>query len=161
MFSLERLPRMLFDPRGRADRVDMLIAAGIVVVVEAGLALSGLEDNLFAWLAKGCALWIGIAVSAKRLHDLGYSAWWLAAGAAGLCMWSAFLAFGFLIFLGPAELEQGSFGLAALFGLIMLPAVGIGLWLHLAEGETLANRFGPAAAPAATDEAMAGKPQEA
>ncbi len=143
MLSIARLPRLLFDPRGRADRLDMLLAAVAMVGIEAFLTLSGLNDGTFSWAAKGVALWICIAVSGKRLRDMGYSAWWLLAGAAVICIWSAFVAFGFLLFVGPDALSEGSLGLLALVGVTMMPAIGLALWLHLAEGEARANRFGP------------------
>ena len=147
MFFIVRLPRMLFDPRGRADRLEMLIAAAAVVAIEAFLGVAGLGGGVVALMAKALAMWIGVAVSARRLHDLGFSAWWLAAGAGVLCIWSALVSFGFLLFVGAAALSDGSLGILALVGLTLMPAVGAALWLHLAEGEAGENRFGPAAAP--------------
>jgi uncharacterized membrane protein YhaH (DUF805 family) len=144
MFFIDRLPRILLDPRGRAGRMDMLIAAAAMVAIEALLTVAGLSDGVLSWAAKAFAMWIGIAASAKRLHDLGLSAWWLAAGAGVLCIWSALVAFGFLIFVGPEALSDGSLGILALVGLTLMPAIGSALWLHLAEGDVGENRFGPA-----------------
>ena len=135
MISAAQIIRMLFDPRGRADRIEMLVAAGVVLGLEVVSALFVGAEGLLAFVMKTLAIWIGVAVTAKRLRDMGFSAWWLAGGAAVLCIWTAFLAFGFLIFVGPAELGQGSFGMLAFLGLLMMPTIGAALWLHLAEGE--------------------------
>ncbi len=144
MFSIEKLPRILLDPRGRANRMEMLIAAVVMVAIEAALAIVGPGDGAVTWAIKAVAIWIGLAASAKRLHDLGYSAWWLAAGLGVLCMWSTMLAFAFLIFGGAEVLTEGSLGVVMFVGLTMMPAIGAALWLHLAEGEAQENRFGPA-----------------
>ncbi len=143
MLFIERLPRLLFDPRGRAGRLEMLVAAVVMVAIEAFITIAGLSDGWMSWVAKAFAMWVGIVVSGKRLHDLGFSAWWLAAGAGVLCIWSAMVAFGFLILAGPEALYDGSLGLLVLVGLTMMPAIGSALWLHLAEGEARENRFGP------------------
>lgn len=135
MISAIQIIRKLFDPRGRADRMDMLVAAAIVLCVEVSAALFVGEEGVLAFVMKVIAVWIGVAVTAKRLRDMGLSAWWLVGGAGVLCIWTAFVAFGFLIFVGPAELGQGSFAMLAFLGLVMMPAIGAALWLHLAEGD--------------------------
>jgi len=146
MFSLARLPTLLFDPRGRADRSDMLVSAGIVLAIEGALALIGPAEGFEAatWCAKACSLWIGIAAIAKRLRDLGRSAWLMTAACGALCIWTAGLTFVFLLVLGPSSLQQGSLGMTVLLGLVMLPAIGAALWLHLAAGVTEPNRSGRA-----------------
>jgi uncharacterized membrane protein YhaH (DUF805 family) len=137
---------MLFDPRGRLGRLGLLISATAMLGLEAlVLALSpGGAEALPAalWPLKIMALWIGTAALIKRLHDVDLSGWWVLAGAAGLCIWTAVLAVVFVLGAGAQSLDAGTFGYIALTGLVMLPAIGVTLWLHLAPGLPHANRFG-------------------
>jgi uncharacterized membrane protein YhaH (DUF805 family) len=147
MIPISDVLSMLFDPRGRLGRLGLLVSATAMLGLEAlVLTLSpGAGEALPAtlWPLKIVALWIGIAALIKRLHDVDLSGWWVLAGAAGLCIWTAVLAFLFVFGAGAQSLDAGTFGYIALTGLVMLPAIGAALWLHLAAGLPYANRFGP------------------
>jgi uncharacterized membrane protein YhaH (DUF805 family) len=143
MTQVAALAMLLLDPRGRIGRRDLLLAACAVLGIE--LLLMAPSNEMIALLAKSLALWIGSAAIIKRLHDLGRSGCWLPAGLGGLCMWTALLATGFLVTAGSDAFVPGKPGYAALSGLVMLPAIGMGLWLHLTQGDVAANRFGPPA----------------
>jgi uncharacterized membrane protein YhaH (DUF805 family) len=147
MIPISDVFSMLFDPRGRIGRMGLLISATVMLGIEALLmALSpGTGEALPAalWPLKIIALWIGTAALIKRLHDVDLSGWWVLAGAAGLCIWTAVLAVLFVFGAGAQSLDAGTFGYITLTGLVMLPAIGVTLWLHLAPGLPYANRFGP------------------
>jgi uncharacterized membrane protein YhaH (DUF805 family) len=146
-----RLPTLLLDPRGRMGRTDLLVSATAVLAIEGALALLGPAEAVGSWpvlAAKACSLWIGVAALIKRLHDVGRSGWWALAAAAALCIWTAVLAFGLVIVLGADAFVPGSFGQTAMLALLLLPALGFTLWLHLAPGDPSTNRFGAPSAPA-------------
>jgi uncharacterized membrane protein YhaH (DUF805 family) len=141
-----RLATVLFDPRGRMGRSEFLISASAVLALEAARAM--LEPSAPATVLvflKTVALWMGMVALVKRLHDLGRSGWLALAGAAALCIWSAVLGIVAVAVLGTTALDIGSVVLAALVGLIAMPAIGAALWLHLAPGDPDANRFAAAA----------------
>ncbi len=139
------LAALLLDPRGRIGRRDLLVSVTAMLGIEALLLLPAPE--MIAVPGKALALWIGTAAIIKRLRDIGLSGWWAPAGFGGLCMWTALLALGSLVVAGSDVLSPGTLANTALLGLVILPAVGMTLWLHLLPGDTAANRFG-APAPA-------------
>jgi uncharacterized membrane protein YhaH (DUF805 family) len=146
MPSVSYFLSLLLDPRGRTSRTGLLITGGVVLLLESGLSLShgatSFETFSMAWVIKAAALWIGVVGVIKRLHDANFGATWILAGMAGLCMWSAIIAFGILLMFGGAALEPGSFGYVIIFAIIMLPAIGVTLWLHLTPGDPYTNRYG-------------------
>lgn len=149
---VSRLPILLFDPRGRMSRTDLLVSAVTVLAIEGALALLQPGETMAAWpviAAKACSLWIGVAALIKRLHDIGRSGWWALAAAGALCIWTAVLAFGLVLVFGADTFVPGSFGQTLMLALLLLPAIGFTLWLHLAPGDPATNRFGAPAAPAA------------
>jgi len=141
MTHVAALAMLVLDPRGRIGRRDLLLAASAVLGIE--LLLIAPSNEMIALLAKSFALWIGSAAIIKRLHDMGRSGWWLPASIGGLCMWTALLALGLMLLAGSDAFIPGKAGYVALSGLIMLPVIGLSLWLHLTEGDTASNRFGP------------------
>ena len=159
------LASLLLDPRGRIGRRDLLLCASIMLGIEILIMLPSIE--MIAFPAKGLALWIVMAAIIKRLHDLGKSGWWFPAGLGGLCMFTALLAMGFMVTAGSDAFVPGTAGYTALMGLIMLPAIGMMLGLHLIHGDMAANRYGaptPAWPPrqkSAPDDIDADKPAHA
>jgi uncharacterized membrane protein YhaH (DUF805 family) len=136
----KRLGVLLFDPRGRASRQDLLVAACIMLTVD--MLLAAAADGVALYALKALAYWIGCVGIIKRLHDVGRSGWWLSGGAGVLCMWAAVLGLGIGFTVGIEALQPGASAYLILLALLMLPALGITLWLHLAEGEKGMNRFG-------------------
>jgi uncharacterized membrane protein YhaH (DUF805 family) len=132
---------LLFDPRGRMSRQDLLAAATVMMFLD--LLLASLAAGLALYAIKAIAYWIGGAGIIKRLHDTGRTGWWFLGGAVALCIWSALIGIGMVFILGLEPLQAGAPGYVVMLGLVMLPALGATLWLHLAEGEPGMNRFGP------------------
>ncbi len=144
---------LLVDPRGRIGRFGLLVSASLMLGVEALILLLAPDQSaglpLAFWPLKALGFWVGTTALIKRLHDVGKSGWWVLGGMAGLCMWSAVVALVFVFLLGGQAFQPGSAGHVMLLGILMLPALGATLWLHLAPGEPYANRFGqPPAASA-------------
>ncbi|MFM9975060.1 MAG: DUF805 domain-containing protein [Beijerinckiaceae bacterium] len=146
MMILHSAATALFDPRGRADRSDLLIAAGILIVLEVLMLLLQNAPGGFGsapvYALQGLMLFIGTVVTIRRLHDLGRSGWWILGGIAGFCIWTAIIAVSGLFVSGRELLSPGSNSIMVFGGLLMLPALGVTLWLHLADGEPFKNRFG-------------------
>jgi uncharacterized membrane protein YhaH (DUF805 family) len=135
---------LLLDPRGRISRQDMLVAATIMLAVDVGM--SAVATGYFGYVAKALAYWIGGVAIVKRLHDVGRSGWWMAAGMAAFCMWSAALGVAIALTIGFESLQPGGIGYVSLLAALIIPALAVTLWLHFAAGEPGMNRFG--AAPA-------------
>jgi uncharacterized membrane protein YhaH (DUF805 family) len=136
---------MLFDPRGRMGRAQLLAAATVMLAAEVGLLAVTSPDGslpLHFWPVKALALWIGGVAIVKRLHDVGLSGWWFLGGMAGFCMWAAVLGVGVVITGGFESLQPGGLGYLMVLAALMVPALGVTLWLHLAAGEPGMNRFG-------------------
>jgi uncharacterized membrane protein YhaH (DUF805 family) len=137
---------LLVDPRGRIGRFGLLVSASLMLAVEALLMVitpeqaSGLPPYL--WPLKAFELWVGTAALIKRLHDVGRSGWWVLGGMAGICIWSAVVALVFVFMLGGEAFQPGSAGYAMLLGILMLPALGMTLWLHVAPGDPFPNHYG-------------------
>ncbi|MEM9494432.1 MAG: DUF805 domain-containing protein [Pseudomonadota bacterium] len=78
--------RYLFSPYGRTNRRGFWLFIGIYIAVTAlsmlgdrefGFYNAELDTGLLEGLVSIVFLWPSIAVSVRRLHDLGYSGWWL------------------------------------------------------------------------------------
>ncbi len=137
----------LLDPRGRIGRFGLLVSATLMLAVEALLLVMTPEqaDGLpfYLWPLKTLELWVGMTALIKRLHDVGRSGWWVLGGMAGICIWSAVVAVVFVFVLGGQAFQPGSTGFVTLLGILMLPALGLAFWLHLAPGDPFANHYGP------------------
>jgi uncharacterized membrane protein YhaH (DUF805 family) len=138
--------KVLFDPRGRLSRSGLLISATVLLVIELFVLAHAPQPPaslpLPLIILKGLAIWIGVAGIIKRLHDADASGWWLLAGAGCLCVWSAVLAFGAVFTVGVEVFNPAASSHVILLGLLLLPALGMALWLHLAPGTSVANRYG-------------------
>lgn len=138
----------LADPRGRCNRQGLFnVSLGCLafqVGIWALLKLAGIElSDAAAFMLNAPVLWIGTAVCAKRLHDIGFKGWLIPVAFVGWII--ATLVFSFVIALvfGPAALVPGSLAYTALFMTIFMPALGALLWLHATAGMQTENAFGP------------------
>jgi len=141
----------LVDPRGRFARKGFFSAAGMLLAAQAAVA-AGLwltSARFDGWLALALNMafcWLGYAAISRRLHDLGRSAWWVPGGALLWVVGAIVAAIALVLAVGPAALEPGAPTYWATFAAMMLPLLGVALWLHFAAGEPGDNRFGPAPA---------------
>jgi uncharacterized membrane protein YhaH (DUF805 family) len=138
----------LLDPRGRCNRKGLLAVATLLLAIElmALLAFWGFGWSLTGPGAFGLKLlfcWLAIAGCAKRLHDLGRRAWWMALAVPATILWSLAVALAFAFGLGLESLTPQSSWYMVAVGASMLPVVLAMLWLHCARGTAGANRFGP------------------
>jgi uncharacterized membrane protein YhaH (DUF805 family) len=127
---------------GRANRHDLLIISLVLTALElAKLAvpLPALAGQVLA----GAILWVGLAAMARRLHDIGRSAWWLLGGVAFCFGWTAVVVILTIALLGLPALTPGNPLYPVSLGTAFLAPLGALLWLHLARGEFGVNRFGP------------------
>jgi len=120
--------RTLFlSPKGRIGARDFWI--GFLIVMAASLVLNLLQT---AGQVLGLVLlWPQVCIHAKRLHDMGRSAWLLLAplGFALACAGAGAL-------VGTRLAFEVCFGLVAMFG------VGFLLWVGLSSGDPAPNRYG-------------------
>ena len=146
MSPFSRIMAMLFDPRGRSNREDLLFA--VVLLVGSAFAVSvAMPKEIqpaspFYIGLKGIVFWTSCVVLIRRLHDCGLSAWIFTGALGVVCMWSAVVALSALFIFGKSILVPTSYGHAYVLGLIIMPAIGAALWLHLQVGALHTNRFG-------------------
>ncbi|MGE0626642.1 MAG: DUF805 domain-containing protein [Hyphomicrobiaceae bacterium] len=138
----------LVSPSGRCNRKGLVILAVAMLGLEAVFGLmvyagGGLLGGVLAISLKAVVMWMAIAAAAKRLHDIGRSAWWIMGGLAALITWSFVLTTGIAVWMGPEELARSSLAFGSVFAGTLLPALAVLLWLHFARGETGANAHGP------------------
>jgi uncharacterized membrane protein YhaH (DUF805 family) len=137
------MTQLLFSFRGRLNRKSYwmtIIATMAIIVLLLLLALSMLREHRFEFAAFTVVIllilyiplvWIGLAISAKRLHDRDKSAWWL-------------LVFYLLPgILSTAGNEMGDVG----FILLHIISFAISVWafveLGCLRGTPGPNRYGP------------------
>lgn len=149
----------LADPRGRYDRADFLWAAINLLAGQVAFVLGLWVTNasFMGWrglVANAVFVWLGYAAISKRLHDLGRSALWLLGATLGWLIAAGAMATAIVIVAGPSAIEPGAPGYLATFALMMLPPLVLAAWLHLAEGESVENRYGPATAPSFSSNAQ-------
>ena len=116
-----------------------MVAIAIVIFVLT--ATLGGSDALMNYSALGSGLlpfivafipiaWIGLAVSAKRLHDRGKSAWWL------LVFW-----------LLPSTLDRVGDRIEGVGVIFMLASIALSIWglveMGFLRGTVGSNRYGP------------------
>lgn len=145
--DISTLNRMLFDWRGRSSRKGFLIASGAILGVEIFGAIlihiGGLSaDSAMIVILKAALLWMCGVALAKRLHDIGYSAFWIIGAAAACAGWAAIFVPAFLAFAGLDAIQPGSAGNMILNAGAMAPALASMLWLQLAAGHDGANIHG-------------------
>ena len=138
----------LADPRGRCDRTEFIWATVMVVAAQVAFALGLWATNasFMGWRGVVANLafgWLTCAAISKRLHDLGRSGWWMLGGMLVWLAGAVAVALVVALVAGPEALETGAPGFWATFAVLMLPPLGLALWLQLAKGEPAANRYGP------------------
>lgn len=139
----------LFSFNGRLRRQHFWI--GWLLCLGAGVVLGWIP--VLGTLLSIALIWPNLAISVKRLHDMGHSGWLVAipwvAGLAGIV--AAFMT------VGTAALASGGYidgddpaavfaimGPAlGIFGIVALIQLGFLLWIGVAEGQRGDNRFGP------------------
>ena len=144
---LQVLPS-LFDPRGRCNRRGLLVAAGLLLALEAAFALAVWAFGMsftgpIASLLKFAFCWLAIAACSKRLHDLDLRAWHLLWSILITIVWTLIVAVGMVFTIGMHALMPASPWYLVSVGLSMAPVVAAMLWLHFAKGKQGLNRFGP------------------
>jgi uncharacterized membrane protein YhaH (DUF805 family) len=134
------MSQLLFSFSGRLNRKPYWLTTLCIVLVllvamgGAGLAtgdFSGLGVLLIiVVLAYIPLLWIGLAISAKRLHDRNKSAWWLV-----------------LFYLVPAVLQGIGEQLGTAGIILTLAGLGISIWalveIGFLRGTVGPNQYGP------------------
>lgn len=140
---------MLFSFEGRLRRshfwIGWLILLGVGVV-------AGWIPFLGAVLSL-LLIWPNLAISVKRLHDMGHTGWlvvipWIVSIVGGVF---AFSMMGMSAIMNAAALEnEDPYAIMALigpafglFGLLLLVNLGFLLWIGLTDSQKGANRFGP------------------
>jgi uncharacterized membrane protein YhaH (DUF805 family) len=140
--------QVVLDPRGRCNRKGLLLAAAILLALQAAVALAlwgaGLDlTGHLAMAASAAFCWIGFALISKRLHDLGRSSWWIPGA---MLVWLAAivcLAVAIVLTGDPDLLATGTPSYWLTLSAMLLPLVMTALWLHTAAGQPGDNRFGP------------------
>lgn len=144
--------RALFlDATGRIGQRDYWIGIGILFA--ANLVLSWLP--LIGTLISLVAVYAGVCVSSKRLHDMGRSGW-LAAIPFGIFTAAVVLsAVSFIGIMGASAYDNGAGVLAGagllglLWTLAFLANLGFVIWLGISAGQPDDNVYGPVPAPLA------------
>ena len=140
--------RSMLDPRGRCNRKGLLIAAVVMLVVEAvaGLGLWAAERALNDPILlpfKAAMIYLAVSAAAQRLHDLGLSAWRIGWATLAIFGWCIAVTLAAMVTFGPERMAPGEAGFTIVFASLLMPMLVMLLWLHFAPGEPGSNRFGP------------------
>ncbi len=149
MAPAAHLALQLIDPRGRCSRKGLLLAAAILLALQALATLSvwSTGGHFGGWPAltiDAAFCWAGFATVSKRLHDLGRSAWWLPTAALVWLAAAVSLVTAVVLAADPDVLVPGTPAYWLVFAAMVFPLLVCAIWLHIAAGEPDANRFGPA-----------------
>ena len=129
-----------FDFKGRSTRSEywwwllFVVLAGIALtIVDMGIGTFNYEsgDGLLSGLFKLATLIPGLALGARRLHDINKSAWWL-------LMWLSFL----LIIPMKVLLVMGMWLSFLLIIPMIIPVIVLLVWAAR-QGDNGTNRYGP------------------
>ncbi len=126
---------LLLTPRGRIGRGPFWIGFAIVMVVSLVLnMIPGVVGHLLGIIL----LWPQVCIHAKRLHDMGRTAWWMLAPVLVLLVCGvATYALAFSETGGGVSAGVAPLAIAAVCG------IGFLLWVGLTPGSSQTNRFGP------------------
>jgi uncharacterized membrane protein YhaH (DUF805 family) len=148
---------LFFSFEGRTRRSHFWI--GWLVCLGLGVVAGWIP--LLGMILSIALIWPNLAITVKRLHDMGHSGWLAAipyvVGIVGTIM--AFMMVGATAFMNASALENEDpaaiFALIApamgVFGVMLLVGLGFLLWIGLTDSQSGDNRFGPnpKASPAA------------
>jgi len=135
-------------PVGRCRRRGLLLAAATLLVAQLAftvLVAAGLVGfyGAGALVFKLLMVWIALAMTVKRLHDVGQSAWWMVAGVTALLAWTFAISLAFHALVGIEAFIPGTLSYWLSFAIVVLPALAVAIWLHAAPGDHRDNRYGP------------------
>lgn len=140
---------LFFSFEGRTRRSHFWI--GWLVCLGAGVVFGWIP--LLGFVLSIALIWPNLAITVKRLHDMGHTGWLAAipyvVGIVGTIV--AVMMMGASVFMNASALENEdpaaimaligpAFGL---FGLMFLVGLGFLLWIGLTDGQRGDNRFGP------------------
>ena len=130
------LRSLLLTPQGRIGRGAFWIGFAIVMV---GSLVLNLIPGVVGHILGFVMLWPQVCIHAKRLHDMGRTAWWMLAPA--IVMLICGVASYALVF---SETGGGSGPALVPMAVAVVCGVGFLLWVGLTPGASRSNRFGPA-----------------
>ncbi|MFY8140655.1 MAG: DUF805 domain-containing protein [Caulobacter sp.] len=140
--------QVLFSFNGRIRRQHFWI--GWLICLGAGVVLGWIP--LLGTLLSIALIWPNLAISVKRLHDMGHTGWLIAipwvAGIAGvvaafMSVGVAALTSGYMNTDDPAAILAIIGPMFGILGIVTLIQLGFLLWIGIAEGQRGDNRFGP------------------
>jgi uncharacterized membrane protein YhaH (DUF805 family) len=139
----------LCDPRGRCNARGLQRSTLYLLAIQVGYAAAfaclGIDlQGTIATLIGVAFCWLGFTLVAKRLHDIGRTAWWFAAA---LTMWmvsTIIICASVMMMFGTEALDEGTTARLVMLAVTILPLFASLIWLHFAAGNTGDNRFGPA-----------------
>ncbi len=148
MPSIPDIVAAMLWPAGRCNRKGLLLCALVLLALQvlAALAVYALElPHMSAPVLSVDALllWMGTCAIAKRLHDLGRSAWAILWASLGVIAWSTVVAMAVIMTMGEQALAPDGVGLAIAAAGSSLPVLALTLWAHFARGEPGPNAYGP------------------
>lgn len=140
---------LFLDMNGRIGRIQFWIGFGIIIAVSLVLQIVPIIGQLLGLLL----IWPQVAVHAKRLHDMGRTAWLMVIPLVVTiaCVVAAVMSGGATVLAAMRQDDNqalasaaGGIGLTLLFLLLpILVGFGFLLWVGLSRGDPQPNRFGP------------------
>ena len=143
------LQKLMLSFEGRTRRSHFWI--GWLILLGAGVVAGWLP--IIGFLISIALIWPNLAITAKRLHDMGHTAWlmvipWIVNIVGGVFI---FMTVGATAFFNASALEnEDPAAIMALLGpmfggLALLALVNLGflLWIGLTDSQAGSNRFGP------------------
>lgn len=136
------------DPRGRCNRKALLgIAIALLSVQALAFLLHSFASQQIVHLCASAieliCLWIATSAAIKRLHDLGYSGWWVPGSILALFTWMLIASFVCFLTLGSSVARVGSPEFLVYAAAAMVWPIAATIWLHFAKGQEGPNRYGP------------------
>lgn len=139
---------VLLSFNGRIRRQHFWV--GWLICLGVGVVLGWIP--ILGTLLSIALIWPNLAISVKRLHDMGRSGWlvvipWIAGVvgviAAGMSVGFAALTSGYMDTEDPAAVLAIIGPMFGILGIVALIQIGFLLWIGISEGQRGDNRFGP------------------
>lgn len=136
------------DPRGRCNRKALLgIALALLSLQAVAVLAHWFTQNEVVHFAASAVeiacLWIATSAAIKRLHDLGYSGWWVPGSAVALFVWMLVASFVSYLTLGESVAVVGSPQFMVYASAVMVWPLAATVWMHFAKGVEGPNKYGP------------------